>query len=100
MIKLTLIDDGFTIAGDRTGYVRWDEITQISAYKVDLYTYDQVCIGIHTFKSANCIELQEEWDGYNLVVAEIERRFCIADGWWQKVAFPAFRENYMVLYAR
>jgi hypothetical protein len=80
--------------------LRRDEVTKISAYKIDLGTVDQICVGVHTFRSVNCVELQEEWDGYKAVVAEIERRFSIADGWLPKATFPAFQENYTVLYAR
>lgn len=100
MTKLAIVDDGFTVSGNPSCRIRWEEITKISAYKVDLGTCDQICVGVHTFKSANCVELQEEWDGYKPLVAEIERRFNIADGWWRKVAFPAFQENYTVLYAK
>jgi hypothetical protein len=100
VITITIVDDGFTIGGDRTAHVRWDEITKISTYKVDLFTYDQVCVGVHTFRSANCIELQEEWEGFLALTEELERRFNIDKDWWSKVALPAFDENYAVLYAR
>lgn len=100
MTKLAIVDDGFTVSGDCSRHIRWEEITKISAYKVDLGTVDQICMGVYTFRSVNCVELQEEWGGYKLLVAEIERRFNIAAGWWPKVAHPAFQENYTVLYAR
>jgi hypothetical protein len=95
---IMLAADGFVIHSKEDVHVCWGDITKISAYKLDLGTFDEICLGIYTSGSTDGFELQESWAGYKTLVAELERRFNFAEEWWSKIAFPAFVPNYTILY--
>jgi len=98
--SIVIVDGGFKIIGVQSTQVRWSDITEISAYKVDAWAYDIICFSVRTHEMAEGIELQEEWDGFKKWIAEVEVRFEIRRDWWPLVAYPAFQENYMVLWPR
>src|SRR4051794_35665390 len=100
MTAIAIVDDRFKILGDRSHHIRWSEITEISAYKIDAWAYDIICFSVRINETAEGIELQEEWDGFKEWTAEIESRFDIRSEWWSLVAYPAFQENYIVLWRR
>lgn len=94
-------DEGFRLHGPQIDTrVRWVDITKVSVYKVDMWVYDDICLGIHTHGSSEWIEISEDVKGWTGFSAELERRYSIADGWFQAVALPAFATNHTVLFER
>lgn len=100
MPTLTVTNDGFEIISsefDRTP-IRWADIKEIFAFKVDAWSFDIVCLGFRVDDSGENYEVDEDWPGFRELVSAIEDRFDIQDGWWSQVAFPAFETNYTTLW--
>lgn len=70
--------------------IEWSLIAEICVFKRDCFSYDVICLGIRIDESDNFVEVAEDFPGYRLFVAEIERRYLLEADWWRKVAFPAF----------
>lgn len=82
---------------------RWDRISSIHAYKQDLLTTD--CIWFEfvedTETGERVHELHEEVWGFKPLLEELPRRFPgMNEGWFGKVAFPAFLPNPTVVWER
>lgn len=93
---------GYRIDGELT--IRRSEISVIVAFKRDLMTFDQICVGIACTEPGpdgrcdlECIE--EGNPTYAAVVEDLARHFDLAEGWWMEVAFPAFEENWTVIWS-
>jgi hypothetical protein len=71
---------------------RWSEVQRVVGYKADIFAYDLICIAFEL--SDRAVEIHEEMEGYNAVVAELPARFPgMTEDWWSSVAFPAFATN-------
>src|SRR5262245_32011414 len=68
----------------------WSDIAEIVAFKQDLYTVDQICVGFRTTESDKYICIEEENPEYDRVIKLVEERFQLRQDWWSTVAFPAF----------
>lgn len=95
MVTLALNDHGFDIVaeGANRAYVRWIDVQEIIAFKLDLLACDTIRIAFRVADSGEHYEIDEDWAGYQELIAEVERRFDLSDGWWEKVVFPAFETN-------
>ncbi len=82
--------------------VEWIGIEKIVAYKHDLWTTDEICLGLLTDKDANeWLEISEEWDGFVEVVGQIESKFMtIPANWYAEMMVPAFRAKPTVLFVK
>jgi len=80
--------------------VAWTEISEIRAFKRDLFVVDEICLGIG-YGKGDYVEVWESDLGYEDFLAALNARLpeCARD-WWSKVAFPAFATNETVLYKR
>ena|ERR1035437_5308815 len=81
--------------------VRWSEVKEIFAFKRDLWGYDLICIGFRISDDGEYWEIDEQMPGYKEVIAAVEKAFPgIETEWWRKVAFPAFKMNFMTLWGQ
>jgi hypothetical protein len=79
--------------------VRWSDVLEVFAYKVDLFTYDEICIGFRVTADGTHWWISEEFIGYRELIEELKQRFPgIRDDWFSTVAFPAFVPNRTTLW--
>src|SRR5262245_37147535 len=79
--------------------IRWDDIDEIHAFKLDLGTIDEIRLAIHD--SSGWHELSEQDHGFMDVVAELQHRIpSIHELWYLEVMLPAFERNQRVLWRR
>jgi hypothetical protein len=93
-------DSGFTIEyEDFAKRLKWIEITQINAYKTDLYTTDRVDMEI--VYSDRCFTISEELPGWYQFVIKLKEVFPdIPNDWDTEIIYPAFAANYRTIYER
>lgn len=89
-------EDGFTIEGIK-GLYRWDRIQSIIGFKRDLYTVDQICLGV-LFEDGS-LEFNEDHSGWYQFEKQLRNHFpSINKDWSEKVMLPAFETNLTLLY--
>ena len=75
-----------------------DEVLAVVAYKVDCFAYDMVMIDV-AFKDETVFRLPEESGDFFDQAQELLNCFGIEESeWFFKVTFPAFEENFTVLF--
>lgn len=105
--RLDSDSSGFTLSPPKgeSIHVRWDEVREIRTYKIDLLSYDEICLcfevaGTGTTEGGTLwIEVTESDQGFRLLTDHMERRFpAIPSDWYSEVMFPAFATCEAVLY--
>ena len=92
--------DSFELVnGDELITIRFDQIEEVTAYKYDLFSYDEICIAIR-MGADEWYEISEQTYGYTAWVPALEKSLRIRADWWSKVAFPAFEKCWTQLYKR
>ncbi len=93
-------DYGFRVTENlKLTEINWMDIQEITAYKVDLYTVDEIRIAIASDKSN--ITISEETPGYFVFKETIKNIFPDSDKDWEhRVIMPAFAENLTIIYKR
>ena len=66
----------------------WDDIQRITAYKIDMFSWDEVRMEFKTREKA--VVITEESPGFVQFMAEVVRRFPSTSEWHSKVSQPAF----------
>ena len=65
---------GFIVKHDQTQHqVEWNDILEISAYKVDLWMTDMICLAFE-LSDGRVLEINEEQEGYRGLLAAVESR--------------------------
>ncbi len=85
-----------------TSTVRWDEVTQVSVFKRDLTTIDQICVRFRR-ADGSAFEFTEDVPRFLEVIAALPQYLpgCPALGtWYLDVMQPPFEANYRVLWDR
>jgi len=95
-LPISLSADGFNIKGTN---IQWNEVTEITAYKIDLITTDSVRIRLN-LSSQTLVVLDEDQPGFEAFVSKLEELFPSVKGWQSKVIQPAFARNETQLYRR
>jgi hypothetical protein len=88
--------EGFSVfvEEEKKGSVRWSDVVEVFAYKVDLFSVDQICIGFRVESAGTYWWVGEDDVGYREFLEELSRRFPgIRADWFTEVAHPAFAEN-------
>jgi len=99
---VSLTEDGFSLRrGGRPAVdVKWDNVSEITAYKADLFSYDVICLVFARSDQGDRIEVDEQMHGYTKFECAVEAHYgdALLDGWWRTVAFPAFVPNVTVIW--
>ena len=75
-----------------------DDVLVVAAYKMDCFTYDTVIIDV-AFKDETVFRLPEESGDFFDQAQTLLKCFGMEDSeWFFKVTFPAFEENFTVLF--
>jgi hypothetical protein len=102
--KIKITDSAFTVSEDSDPEelrCPWSEVLEVFAYKVDLFAYDEICIGFRFDAVGNHWWVGESYTGYKDLIEELPRRFPgIRTDWFAEVAHPAFAENRTCLWIR
>jgi len=99
---LTIEADGFShvLPNDKTT-VRWADVKEIVAFKVDLFAVDLICIAFRVSDDGEYFEIDEEMPGYKALLEALPATFPgIRTDWFSEVAFPAFATNATSLWRR
>ena len=86
-------DSGFTVVdhGNTLARASWSEILEIFAYKRDLFTTDETCLGFRVHEDGTSMMVSDDFAGYGELLTELERRFPgIRTNWLAEYHFPAF----------
>lgn len=79
--------------------VRWSELDEVVAFKVDAMTMDHLCLGFRARGATLFHVTDEETSGWTDLCQAIEVRLGVEPkNWLSEVAFPAFVENRTVLW--
>ncbi len=83
---------------NRESVVAWSAIHAIATYKLDLGTYDEICLAFNVVGSS-WVEVPESTPGFSDLMAVVSRRYPeVPRDWHQDVMLPAFATNYRVLW--
>lgn len=81
--------------------VRWADVAEVAAWKQDVFAYDLLCVGLRPAGGAEYFTCDEAQTGWAALLHELEQRFDVkANDWWPEVVFPAFEENFTLLWRR
>ncbi len=99
--EVRLEPDGYTILRDDNIQVhgRWSDVREVFAYKDDLFSYDEICVGLRYSEDGSFWWVGEEHIGSQLFMEELKTHFpgMRQDG-FSEVAIPAFAYNRMNLW--
>jgi len=77
---------------------KWEEIQTVYGYKVDLLTYDEICIDVYTIDQKN-FTITESTGGWFQFISRLSENIkSIEIDWYVKIANPAFEKNLTLLY--
>lgn len=89
-------DDGFTVVvkKEEKAQVPWSSVREVFAFKHDLFSIDEICLGFRIDASGTYYWAGEGDVGFKELMVEVERRLPgIRTDWFGEVAVPAFSEN-------
>jgi hypothetical protein len=92
--------DGFTITYEgKSKTIKWNDITELNAYKIDQMTIDRIDMAI-VFGDRQ-ITISEDLPGWYQFIFKTKSRFpSIPKDWELKIMHPAFAENFTNIYKR
>jgi hypothetical protein len=82
--------------------IAWKDAVRVEAFKRDLYVVDLICLYV-LLRDNKAVEINEEMEGFDSVADKLPEYLpgCQKfEEWFQVVAFPAFKENNIVIYQR
>ena len=88
---------GFNCDGEFPWRATWSDVRQITAYKIDRVTVDEIRVDF-SLQDGTIRVITEEFAGFESLMLEIARRFPSVLGWHRRVAQPAFAPSASVLY--
>jgi len=98
LLPLRVTPSGFVCDGSTASHaIEWSDIVEICAFKIDLFSYDEVRFSI-SLRNGTDLELSEEQPGFREFVAALKARFPTVEGWENWVIQPPFETNMTVLY--
>lgn len=78
--------------------VYWDEIQRITAYKEDIYTFDEIHLVFDTKENIQ-LTVNESLEGWHQLLLHLNTAIPKIDpNWLMKIATPAFERNETVIY--
>lgn len=96
--EISLYEDGFKINyGKETTAFKWFEINKLTAFKIDRFTVDDICLSIES--NTKTVIVSEEYEGWPIFVDKLLIEFPeINENWEEVIAIPAFERNETELY--
>jgi hypothetical protein len=102
--SISLRDGGFLVHPtgqpvEKASVLKWQEITQITAFKRDCFSYDLICLLIGG--ALTIVEINEEdagWDAFLQAAQENLPGLVPTNIWWIEVMQPAFATNPTTIY--
>ncbi len=94
--QIALASDGFCAGRER---MRWAEVVQVRAFKIDLLTVDEVRF-VFVSNSGLAIEISEEQAGFDALLSAAMIYLPSLSGWQRRIVAPAFARNETVLFQR
>lgn len=90
-------------AGDM--FVARADVEFIVAYRRDLITIDQLCLGIaYGWPDANkqcaALHIEEDNPSYKEILADLEGNFDLREGWWHEVTREPFTSDKVTIWQR
>ncbi len=100
--KVVIESEGFALIGNGVErvYVPWLAVREITAYKLDLITTDEVRLRFGLDILPFSIEVSEEMEGFEDFKTTAEIYFKFSEEWWSQVLLPPFATNECVLFQR
>lgn len=90
--------DGFRMDD---GWIAWNELSEVVAFKEDLWSVDRICLGLLVHSSDRWVKLDEDAAGFRSFLAELARRLPGFDvERFRQLAFPAFERCETVLWRK
>jgi len=99
--RIEAADDGLRCSGTKEGTqtISWDSIVEISGLKRDQVTTDLTCLAIRYFSNGEkTVEINEDMEGFENAVRELERRKFLRADWRKFVTLPPFQTRRFVLF--
>jgi hypothetical protein len=100
--RIRLKDDGFEVDaanGVVAVSVRWNGVSRIQAYKLDLVTTDCICLLFELGAGRAPVQVSEEWLGFQDLFGPLAARFPeIPESWYVDIMTPAFETKRTVLF--
>lgn len=96
--EITLLGDSALPANT----VAWSSIIEATAFKIDLFAYDQVCISFRLDDSSET-EVDEEMKGWSELIDLLPVYLPGApswEDWFMEITVPAFQTNPVCLFLR
>lgn len=92
---------GFTILiSNKKVHIAWDDISQIIAFKVDLFSIDEIRLQIH-LSDKTSIEFGEEIPGWFQFLLRSKEQFPEIDPLWEvDISNPAFERKETIIYKK
>lgn len=85
---------------DVRAVLHWSEVKKIIAYKYDVFTMDEICVGF--FKAIDAedwLEISENWPGFKNACETMKSVFPgIEQNWQMEVMFPPFERCETILW--
>jgi hypothetical protein len=101
---ITLTPDGLDVSrhGETVAALRWDDVDEIVAYKLDLLTTDLINLEFHRRSDGEwCLRVDEEMHGFDRLMEEMERRFAsLQPDWYRRVMLPPFETCQTIVWRR
>jgi hypothetical protein len=91
----------FNVRGKMLWRIQWADVVRICTYKDDVFVYDTICAGFLVNGQDRYVCCDEHYEGWKELHDELHRRYSVKlEDWWPGVAFPAFVENFTVIWER
>ena len=101
--RISILEDGFAVYKGESCFadVKWDDVEEIRAYKIDVFSYDLICFCFGCCDNDSFIEVHEAMEGFRSLQKAVEERYKnLLDDWWSKVSFPAFAANMTTIWEK
>ncbi|MFH7003642.1 hypothetical protein [Flavobacterium bizetiae] len=92
-------ENGFKITDENSSNTyEWNNIETVLAYKIDLLTYDEICIDVYTDDLNKFTISESTWGWFQFISRLSENIKAIQIDWYITIANPAFEKNLTLLY--
>lgn len=92
-------ENGFKITDENSSNTyEWNNIETVLAYKIDLLTYDEICIDVYTDDLNKFTISESTWGWFQFISRLSENIKAIQIDWYINITNPAFETNLTLLY--